>query len=48
MFVGAFGALLMVAAPIPIVRGGECFFAFGADSSSFRSYWVFDAHQEDG
>ncbi len=36
MFVGAFGALLMVAAPIPIVRGGECFFALGAGFFFFQ------------
>ena len=30
MFVGCLNALLVMAAPIPIVRGGECFFAIGA------------------
>lgn len=30
MFIGACGALLTTAAPIRIVRGGECFFAIGA------------------
>jgi hypothetical protein len=30
MFVGALGALLIMAAPIPIVRGGECLFAICA------------------
>ncbi len=30
MFVGALGALLTMAAPIPIVRNGECIFAVGA------------------
>jgi hypothetical protein len=30
MFSGACGALLTTAAPIRIVRGGECFFAIGA------------------
>jgi len=30
MFVGCLGALLIMVAPIPIVRGGECFFAIGA------------------
>jgi hypothetical protein len=36
MFVGALGALLIVAAPIPIVRGGECFFAIGAGFFFFQ------------
>lgn len=36
MFVGAFGALLAAAAPIPIVRGGECFFAIGAGFFFFQ------------
>jgi len=36
MFVGACGALLIVAAPIPIVRGGECFFALGAGFFFFQ------------
>jgi hypothetical protein len=29
LFAGALGTLLIMAAPIPIVRGGECFFALG-------------------
>jgi hypothetical protein len=36
MFVGAFGALLMIAAPIPSLRGGECFFALGAGFFFFQ------------
>lgn len=36
MFVGAFGALLAMAAPIPIVHGGECFFAIGAGFFFFQ------------
>jgi hypothetical protein len=36
LFLGAFGALLTMAAPIPIVRGGECFFAIGAACFFFQ------------
>ena len=37
MFVGACGALLIVAAPIPVVRGGECVFALGAGFFFFQA-----------
>jgi hypothetical protein len=36
MFVGAFAGLLIVAAPIPIVRRGECVFAIGAGLFFFQ------------
>jgi hypothetical protein len=36
IFVGAFGALLIMAAPIPIVWGGELFFAIGAGFFFFQ------------
>src|SRR5690349_12463693 len=36
MFVSGLGALLMMDAPIPIVRGGECFFAIGAGFFFFQ------------
>ena len=36
MFVGAFGALLIITPPIPIVRGAECFFAVGAGFFFFQ------------
>lgn len=36
LFLGAFGAVLIMAAPIPVVLGGECFFAIGAGFFFFQ------------
>lgn len=37
IFAGALGAVLIGAAPNPIVRGGECFFALGAGFFFFQA-----------
>jgi len=36
LFLGTFGAVLIMPAPIPVVRGGECFFAIGAGFFLFQ------------